>query len=70
VKPKLVSPAVRRSLVLTGTGTWRVESRGLAQVDADWMAPDLAFFRIWIVVFVYLWTIGLTKAAMGVAKLC
>jgi hypothetical protein len=29
------------------------------------MALDLAFFRIRIVVFVYLWTIGLTKAAMG-----
>jgi len=51
--------------VLAGTGASRLESRGLAQVDADWMALNLAFFRMRIFVFVYLWTIGLTKAAIG-----
>jgi len=48
-----------------GTGIWWLESRGLAQIDAVWMAVTLACSRTGLFVFVYPWTHWLGQGGNG-----
>ena len=64
-QPKLFLSAVKRLLILAGTGTWWQEPRGIAQLDSEPMALDASSFRSRILSSCTCESVGSAKAATG-----